>query len=136
MRDVLKDVRRPLVAMLNFGLIEPDAVTENHVSNFLKLCQGLPILADGFQDISTNLAEQNDLLTVWAQVLRQSDFYRYLRDTVYWRLQHHVLASQNVVFQNIVTQTTLYICIVQGLSCPKKRREGNLSCKSAAKLFL
>ena len=84
MRDVLKGVRGLLFTTLNLGLTEPNAVTIKYVSNFLKLCQGLPILTDGFQDIITNLAEQNGLLTVWAQVLKQSDFHRYPRDTVYW----------------------------------------------------
>ena len=84
MRDMLKGVRRLLVKMLNLGLTEPDAVTIKYVSNFLKLCQGLPLLADGFQDIMMNLAEQNGLLAVWAQVLRQSDFHRHPRDAVYW----------------------------------------------------
>ena len=42
------------------------------------------ILADGFYDIITNLAEQNGLLIVWAQVLKQSDFHRDPRDTIYW----------------------------------------------------
>ena len=80
---MLKGVRRLLVKMLNLGLTEPDTITIKYVSNFLKLCQGLPLLADGFQDTIISIAEQNGLLIVWAQVLKQSSFHRHPRGAVY-----------------------------------------------------
>ena len=48
MQDMLKDMKELLTTILNLKLIEPNALIIKYILNFLKLCQGLPILADKF----------------------------------------------------------------------------------------
>ena len=71
MRHSLRGVRWLLLALLRLGVTEPLSKTVEFIANYLKLCQELPILADGFRDTVTVFADRNGILNVWAGVLEQ-----------------------------------------------------------------
>ena len=71
MRYLLRGVRWLLLALLRLGLTEPLPKTVEFTANYLKLCQELLILADGFWDTVTIFADWNSILNIWARVLEQ-----------------------------------------------------------------
>ena len=71
MRHSLRGARWLLLALLRLGVTEPLPKTVEFTANYLKLCQELPILADGFRDTVTIFADRNGILNIWAAVLEQ-----------------------------------------------------------------
>ena len=71
MRHLLRGVRWLLLVLLRLGATEPLSKTVEFIANYLKLCQELPILVNGFRDTVTIFADRNGILNVWAEVLEQ-----------------------------------------------------------------